>query len=201
MKTFSRSTVATFEGSDAVVAGRRTAAVAIAAAIALSLVQTESGIEAHAGAEVPGRLAVAMARLALRLGPPLLAGLAASAALQAWRDGSRRARHPASTASPAREAAGGVALAIVEPGAAPHALVTAESIRRTTGSAGRAVAFATGVRGLGAETVLASATLLGLRWSLARLLGTAIVAFAAGRLAAAAASSGEAAEADRKSVV
>ncbi|MFM7735436.1 MAG: hypothetical protein ACKPBU_05565, partial [Alphaproteobacteria bacterium] len=161
--------------------------VAIAAAIGLSLAQTESGVEAHGGAEVPARLATSMARLALGIGPALLGGLAASAALQAWRDSARGSGRAASPGSPSLEAARGVAIAASEPSAAPRALARAEEVRRgADGSAPRAVAFATGVRGLGIETLLVTATLLGLRWSLARLLGTALVAFAAGRAADAA---------------
>lgn len=161
--------------------------VAIAAAVLLSLAQTESGVEAHAGAEVPARLAAAMARLALGIGPPLLAGLLASAALQALLDALRPERRASTSGSPADEAAHGVALAAREPAAAPRALARADELRVATGGVARAVAFATSVRGLGLETLLVSASMLGLRWSLMRVLGTMLLGLAAGWAAARAA--------------
>ena len=161
--------------------------VAIAAAILLSLAQTESGVEAHAGAEVPARLAAAMARLALGIGPPLLAGLVASAVLQALLDALRPERRASTSRSSADEAAHGVALAAREPAAAPRALARADELRVGTGGVARAVAFATSVRGLGLETLLVSASMLGLRWSLVRLLGTMLLGLAAGWAAARAA--------------
>lgn len=161
--------------------------VAIAAAVLLSLAQTETGVETHAGADVPARLASAMARLALGVGPPLLAGLVASAGLQALLGAAGRSRASSRPGSPVVEAMRGVALAAAEPGFAPRALARAEQVRESTGSVARAVAFATSLRGLGLETLLVGAAILGLRWSLARVVGTALLGFVAGLASASAA--------------
>lgn len=159
--------------------------VAIAAALGLAFARPESGVEAHAAAEVPERLVASMARLALGIGPALLAGLAASAALGALVEGLRSGRLPAPAGSAPVEAARGLGLAATEPAAAASALARAEAMRRSGGPAARVVAFLTGLRGLGLETLFVGAALLGTRWSLARLAGTVLVAFAAGLAAAA----------------
>ena len=170
---------------------------AIGAALGLALLPMDPDAITHAAAEVPSRLATSLLRLAAGIALPLLGGLVAGAALQTALDGRRAGfgRAASRGRSPLGEAARGVAFAAAQPGSAPRAIDETERLREEGATPAFAVAFLAAARGAGIETFLVGATLLGLRWALARAIGTALVAHAAGRaiaaVAVAASASGE----------